>query len=301
MALDIERRIGNEILRKIRSLRLPLELDEITEGRGNCFPLAILAQCRRPGIYKHLNGSIKVLVYKNDPTGLRQQVHRFMVSSTHPRIQEYKRRYEEVISVIDKRNWNEYWVLMIRNYEWADHIFIQSTAWFLGFDIIIMTTTSTESNPYITITGNLTDENLACPGLRLILGSKSQVRFQSLLPLRGRVEQNELRAGSPKDSIKMKLSIIGNSGQKRNLMEGIKSAKSEKFIESHPDLGSLDEFPELKHTKVPKEPQPKTATLQKKDSQEQPHCKNKDSQEQQHCKNEDSQEQQHYKKQGKTF
>ena len=84
-------------------------------------------------------------------------------------------------------------------------------------------------------------------------------------------------------------------------MEGIKSAKSEKFIESHPDLGSLDEFHELKHTKVPKEPQPKTATLQKKDSQEQPHCKNKDSQEQQHCKNEDSQEQQHYKKQGKTF
>ena len=73
-------------------------------------------------------------------------------------------------------------------------------------------------------------------------------------------------------------------------MEGIKSAKSEKFIESHPDLGSLDEFPELKHTQVPKEPQPKTATLEKKDSQEKPHCKNKD-----------SQEQQHYKKQGKTF
>ena len=46
-------------------------------------------------------------------------------------------------------------------------------------------------------------------------------------------------------------------------MEGIKSAKSEKFIESHPDLGSLDEFPELKHTKVPKQAQPKTVTLQK--------------------------------------
>ena len=142
-----ERRIALEIMKRVRKLNLPLKLDEITEGRGNCFPLAILAQCRRPGIYQHLDSSLKLLAYKNDPTGLRQQVQRFMVSSTHSRVQEYKRRYEEVISVIDKRNWNEYWVLMIRNYEWADHIFIQSTAWFLGFDIIIMTTTSTESNP----------------------------------------------------------------------------------------------------------------------------------------------------------
>ena len=132
MALDIERRIGNEILRKIRSLQLPLELDEITEGRGNCFPLAILAQCRRPKIFQRLDESMKYLAHQNDPTGLRQQVHRFMVSSTHQRIQEYKRRYEEVISVIDNRNWREYWELMTRNYEWADYIFIQSTAWFLG-------------------------------------------------------------------------------------------------------------------------------------------------------------------------
>ena len=64
MALDIERRIGNEILRKIRSLQLPLELDEITEGRGNCFPLAILAQCRRPKIFQHLDESMKYLAHE---------------------------------------------------------------------------------------------------------------------------------------------------------------------------------------------------------------------------------------------
>ena len=146
MALDIERRIGNEILRKIRSLTLPLELDEITEGRGNCFPLAILAQCRRPEIFKDLDESMKYLIYQNDPTGLRQQVHRFMANSTHTKIQEYRRRYEEIISIIDKRGWNEYWKVMTRNYEWVDYIFIQSTAWFLGFDIIIVTTTSTDRN-----------------------------------------------------------------------------------------------------------------------------------------------------------
>ena len=47
MATEDERRIGLEILKKVRQLNLPLKLDEITEGRGNCFPLAIIAQCRR--------------------------------------------------------------------------------------------------------------------------------------------------------------------------------------------------------------------------------------------------------------
>ena len=127
---------------------------------------------------------MKYLVHQNDPTGFRQQVHRFMGNSNHPKIQEYRRRYEEIISIIDNRSWNEYWKVMIRNYEWVDYIFIQSTAWFLGHDIIIVTTTSTDRNPYITISGNLSNENLACPGLPLMLGSKTQVHFQSLLPLR---------------------------------------------------------------------------------------------------------------------
>ena len=253
MALDIERRIGNEILRKIRSLQLPLELDEITEGRGNCFPLAILAQCRRPEIFKDLDESMKYLIYQNDPTGLRQQVHRFMANSTHTKIQEYRRRYEEIISIIDNRGWNEYWKVMTRNYEWVDYIFIQSTAWFLGFDIIIVTTTSTDRNPYITISGNLINENLACPGLPLILGSKTQVHFQSLLPLRVTVQKNEVRAGSPEDSIKMRVSALVNSGSEHKIKVKTMGCQS--------DLSSLDEFPELKPTMVPKPAKPRTATL----------------------------------------
>ena len=102
MASDIEKRIGLEILRKIQSLQLPLKLDDITEGRGNCFPLAILAQCRRPEIFNQFDGSMQHLIYQNNPTILRQQVQKFMMGSTHPKIQEYKSRYEEIISVIDR-------------------------------------------------------------------------------------------------------------------------------------------------------------------------------------------------------
>ena len=40
MATQDETRIALEILKKVRALNLPLKLDEITEGRGNCFPLS---------------------------------------------------------------------------------------------------------------------------------------------------------------------------------------------------------------------------------------------------------------------
>ena len=52
MASTNERRIAREIMNTVWKLNLPLKLDEITEGQGNCFPLAILAQCRRPEVYK---------------------------------------------------------------------------------------------------------------------------------------------------------------------------------------------------------------------------------------------------------
>ena len=57
MALQNEQRIAQEIMKTIRRLQLPLKLDEITEGKGNCFPLATLAQGRRPEIFRELNGA----------------------------------------------------------------------------------------------------------------------------------------------------------------------------------------------------------------------------------------------------
>ena len=51
MATENEWRIAQEIMKTVRRHELPLRLDEITKGRGNCFPLSILAQCRRPEIF----------------------------------------------------------------------------------------------------------------------------------------------------------------------------------------------------------------------------------------------------------
>ena len=120
MASQDERRIGLEILKKVRSLQLPLKLDEITEGRGNCFPLAILAQCRRVEVFRELDGSIQNLIQQDDPTLLRRAVYTFMKNSRNKKIKDYKKSYDEVLAALDNRDRRGYWEVMIRNYEWVD-------------------------------------------------------------------------------------------------------------------------------------------------------------------------------------
>ena len=87
MATKDEKRIAHEIMNTVRRLQLPLRLDAITEGRGNCFPLSVLAQCQRQEIKQHLNGAIRILMDQNDPTLLRRAVHAFMANSRHETIQ----------------------------------------------------------------------------------------------------------------------------------------------------------------------------------------------------------------------
>ena len=48
---------------------------------------------------------------------------------------------------------------------------------------MIITTSNTEENPIITVSGNIEDENTPCPGATLTLGSKSNSHYQSLLPI----------------------------------------------------------------------------------------------------------------------
>ena len=38
---QIERRIADEIMETVHRLQLPLKLDQLTEGKGNCFPISI--------------------------------------------------------------------------------------------------------------------------------------------------------------------------------------------------------------------------------------------------------------------
>ena len=80
MATQIEVDIACEIMRTVERLQLPFILDDITEGRGNCFPLAVIAQCRRKEIFRNLTPELQIMVERNDSTSLRMAVKQFMMT-----------------------------------------------------------------------------------------------------------------------------------------------------------------------------------------------------------------------------
>ena len=48
---------------------------------------------------------------------------------------------------------------------------------------MIINTTNNDNNPVIIISGNVDNENIACSGATLTIGSKSNQHYQSLLPI----------------------------------------------------------------------------------------------------------------------
>ena len=107
---------------------------------------------------------------------------------------EKERENEMKIEMAKKRGltWNEYWNKTLRNNpgSWFQNQptwFIQLTAWFLEMDIhIVDVLDSSETNPFEKISGNLQDSQKPC-SLKVIIGSKTNIHYQSLLELEGSV------------------------------------------------------------------------------------------------------------------
>ena len=122
---------------------------------------------------------------QDDHNTFRKAVRDFIIKTDNIKIKTFREQYDQVLANIDGKSWVEYWNMMTRNYEWVDYAFIQSTAWFLNHDILIVGTTCTKNNPYMVISGNLENEDQVCIGDPLLLGCKSDVHYQSLLPGKG--------------------------------------------------------------------------------------------------------------------
>ena len=101
----------------VNRLQLPFVLDQLTEGRGNCFPIAVIQQCQRPEINKQLKLVTKMLVkaHKKGPKheAFRYSVMYFIKSSEHPRIQRFRLQYEATDGVVNKETWSDYWKRML--------------------------------------------------------------------------------------------------------------------------------------------------------------------------------------------
>ena len=190
MEENIEEKIAKEILQTIKRLNLPYKLDAITQGKGDCFPLAIIAQCKREEIYTKLPQNIQSIILQDDPTKFRRAVRNFILHSENVNIKNFREQYEEVVAPIDCRNWIQYWEVMVRQYEWIDYTFVQSTAWFLNHDIMIIGTSGTKKDPYILVSGNVHDSAQSHSTIPLVVGCKSNSHYQSLLPVKINWEEN---------------------------------------------------------------------------------------------------------------
>ena len=124
------------------------------------------------------NRHTKTLHYMN----VRDAVCKFITSSQHPSIQQFKQSYIENEWPTNGIAWNDYWIAMSQDKVWVDYKFIQGTAWYLNQDIMVITTMSTPVNPYIYISGDINNSNIPCPGVPMLIGSQLDQHFQSLLP-----------------------------------------------------------------------------------------------------------------------
>ena len=170
----------------IQRCNLQIKLDEKTQGYGNCFPNAILQQCRRHEIQTWLQDHKPRAIVHHHLT-LRRRVTNFALKSRHPTIIDFKTKYDQILKQDNQKSWTEYWNEMTQEGTWVDYLFVQVCAWYLELDMLILTTTSTPINPFIFISGNFHNIPASISGPPLLLGNYTNVHYQSLLP----VNQNQ--------------------------------------------------------------------------------------------------------------
>ena len=78
-----ERRLADQIMVKVQELSLPLKLDQLTRGRGDCFIISILQQCNRPEIRWRVAPNIQRLAREMDQMGFRMVVRNFVVNANN--------------------------------------------------------------------------------------------------------------------------------------------------------------------------------------------------------------------------
>ena len=183
---ETEERIANEIMQTVNALGLPFKLDQLTEGRRNCFPIAILQQLKRPEIFSQLKLSDRMMLKARSAVKLlRFNVKKLItiIKCEHPYVERLKNYYNETDGLVKGISWGEYWRDMNQDMTWVDSWFIQATAWYLNLDLWIVDCASRDDHPFIRISGNLEDEDVPCTGPIMTIGAKSNCHYQSLLPI----------------------------------------------------------------------------------------------------------------------
>ena len=158
---------GNRILEAVRRVGLPLKLDKMTIGDGNCWNRAIVQQSRRVSV-----GIVGLTSHEE----LRSRVCQLAERAELEVIKEMKKHW------VRKEPWSAYWERMKQNKVWADHPFIQVTAWLLERDIFVVLDSASLKSLFMTFSGSREGREEPCPQAPLLVGNDSNQHFQSLLP-----------------------------------------------------------------------------------------------------------------------
>ena len=174
----MERELADKILTNLKRKGVSVRLDDLTQGKGSCFMIAILQQMKRQDVLEHLNDEQREI---RNSLEFRRCINRFRIRQAHhEKVQNMKMLYN---ATSPKVSWEIYWREMTKEkpaMEWADGWFIQVTAWYLGLDLWIFDTACQEF-PYITeIQGNMNNPEDGTP-CELILGYLHNAHYQSLL------------------------------------------------------------------------------------------------------------------------
>ena len=174
----MERELADKILTNLKKKGLNFKLDDLTQGKGSCFMVAILQQMKRRDVQVYLSEEQKAI--KNS-LEFRWCVNRFRIrNANHEKLQNMKMLYK---ATSPKVPWEVYWREMTVEkpiMEWADGWFIQVTAWYLGLDLDIYDT-ACEEWPYITVIEGNIDNPEDGPPVQLDLGYLHNAHYQSLL------------------------------------------------------------------------------------------------------------------------
>ena len=148
-------RIAMMLKGQVNKFGLNLKLDDVTPGEGNCFFIAVLQQLRRPEIYSTVSRSLKQMADTWDHLALRRAVCSFAKTST-----EVASRKEDIqIGMHGVESWETYWGPnhMMGSSVWVDQASVQVTAWFLGMDLLVLSSSSTHESPLFRIFGSFVE------------------------------------------------------------------------------------------------------------------------------------------------
>ena len=159
----------------IRRCDLQLKLDNKTEGFGNCFPNAIVQQCRRPEVRTWLQDQKPHALFYGQEH-VRREVTNFALKSRHiEKITKLKTKYENEIQPVEGKSWTDYWSQMSKDGTWVDHLFVQVTAWYMELDIMILTTSSLPKSPFVFISGDMHNNKAVTNGPPILLGNYTNI------------------------------------------------------------------------------------------------------------------------------